>query len=126
MSPDEKPVRETRSTQSTEAVVYTAETVTAAFAACPRCGFFLVGYRLIHDDFPQAASQTEGGWLQLSFSSPVRRLLHKSYGGRADLDAYHYEGTCPDCHRLFAYHEATEDGQPAVLRIQIKPRHVTR
>lgn len=98
------------------------EKIEAAFLGCGRCSFFLVGYKLIHNDFGEAAEKAEGGWLTLSWDHAVQQLVHKSYGSQIETDAYHYQGSCKECQRSFAFEAAESAEQPATLRIAVKNR----
>lgn len=90
----------------------TPDDIAEAFVACPRCGFFLAGYRLIHDDYAEAVGKSNGKILDLTWDNATRTLVQKSYGCHIHQDAYHYEGTCQDCRRTFVYKA------PATRRIQ--------
>jgi hypothetical protein len=94
--------------------------VTASFVACPRCSFFLSGYRLIQTDFNEAVERSSNGWLEFTWNHDTRRLIQKSYGSRIDKDTVRYEGVCPDCQRVFVYGEG-EEAESAYFRIEIVP-----
>ncbi len=83
--------------------------VVAAFMGCPRCSFFLVGYRLLHDDFERAVEGSQDGWLTLSWDHAVNRLVYKSYGRQLEADAYHLQGSCQFCWRAFIFETAEAD-----------------
>lgn len=95
--------------------------VLAAIVACPRCSFFLSGYRLIHDDFDSAAQNNEQGWLELTWNQETRKLLHKSYGFTIDSETYHFEGICKECNRAFAYSASEEDAGKAAFLVEVVP-----
>jgi hypothetical protein len=92
------------------------------FFACARCGYFLAGYRLLHQDFEAAVEAVDGGWLVLSWSEAVGRLVEKSFGYPTDIESLYYSGICPDCHRSFIYEAAGESASHDTLRIQTRPR----
>lgn len=98
-----------------------ADAVARAFVACPRCGYFLANYRLIHDDFESSVNSGHGNWLRLSWSSQIPRLLLESYGCLLNTELDHYEGTCADCRRNFIYRGPTSRRKEAGFRIEIKP-----
>ncbi len=98
----------------------TPEKVTASFVACPRCSFFLSGYKLIQPDFNEAVENSSNGWLNFTWNHETRRLIQKTYGNRIDKDTIRYEGVCRDCRRVFVY-GAEEKGENAYFRIEIVP-----
>jgi hypothetical protein len=94
------------------------------FTACPRCSYFVAGYRLIQKDFDQAAQESSGDWLALTWSGSVSKLVHKSYGYETD-DLQALQGVCPDCRRAFIYEASEEAGDDATgdrFSLQINPR----
>jgi hypothetical protein len=97
--------------------------VVSWFAACARCSFFLAGYQLEHsgDQIIEAARNNDTGWLNLDWNQAICKLLRKSYGSHLDVDCYHYEGVCPECHRQFVYH-AADDESAGQLQIEIRPQ----
>jgi hypothetical protein len=101
-----------------------ADEMVAWFAACARCSFFLAGYRIAFglDELQTAAFDSKSGWLSLSWNNAMCKLVRKSYGNRMDLDCFHFEGCCPECHRQFTY-RADENGDlSAGFRIELRPR----
>lgn len=98
------------------------EDVSGDFVACGRCSFFLSGYRVIHglDNLEAAVENQSGKWLGLDWNQETRRLVQKSYGGRLDVELYHYDSRCPECQRRFIYRAATEEGEPASFQIELK------
>ena len=98
------------------------DNVVAAFMGCGRCSFFLVGYRLIFDDFEQAVENSESNRLTLSWNHAVRQLVQKSYGSQIEVDAYHYQGSCKECRRSFTFQMGETAEEPATLEIAIKNR----
>jgi hypothetical protein len=90
------------------------------FTACPRCSFFLAGYRLIFQDFNEAAASSADDWLDLSWNLAVRNLLAKSYGYDLAEPFEAFQGVCPLCRRAFAV-EASDD-QEYRFSVQINPR----
>jgi hypothetical protein len=97
------------------------EQVTKSFVVCPRCSFFLSGYKLIHPDFTEAVEQSTDGWLDLTWNHDTRRLIQKTYGSRIDKSTAHFEGICRDCQRVFICGETEEDGENTFFRIEIVP-----
>lgn len=95
--------------------------VVRSFVACPRCSFFLVGYRLIHDDFAEAGSNHQDNWLHLTWNSATRSLVQKNFGWWIGVDATHYEGICQDCRRVFIYGGLTDGKNLESFEVQIKP-----
>jgi hypothetical protein len=98
------------------------ESVAAAFLSCARCSFFLVGYRLLHNDFDEAVQRREDGRLTLTWDHAVKQLIQKSYGVQIEADAFHYQGSCKACQRAFIFQEGQGDDQPPTLQIAIKNR----
>jgi hypothetical protein len=94
--------------------------VTASYLACPRCSFFLSGYKLIQLDFNEAVETSNDGWLDFSWSHDTRLLVQKTYGNRIDMDTLHYEGVCRECQRVYIF-DMGEDGEDAHFRIEIVP-----
>lgn len=100
-----------------------AETPTLdSIVACPRCSLFLAGYRLAHHDADEALGKARNGWLTLTWSQATRELTHKAFGGRIDLDAYHFEGICQECRRPFVFTAAGAEGQPIEPTLSLKLR----
>lgn len=81
----------------------TPDEIAQTFVSCPRCGFFLAGYRLIHDDYAGAVGKSNGKTLDLTWDNATRILVQKSFGCQIPQDAYHFEGSCKDCRRTFVY-----------------------
>ncbi len=98
--------------------------VIAWFAACARCSFFLAGYRLAcgNEELENAASCSKAGWLALNWSQSMCQLVRKSYGSSVDMDCFHLDGSCPECHRQFVYHAGENGDQPGRLRIEVRPQ----
>jgi len=98
------------------------EEVIGDFVACGRCSFFLSGYRVIHglDNLQTAVENQSGKWLHLDWNQETRRLVQKSYGGRLDVELYHYDSRCPECRRRFIYRAATEEGEQEAFQIELK------
>ena len=96
--------------------------VTDYFTACPRCSFFLAGYRLIFQDFDEAAAKTSGDWLDLSWNLAVRNLVGKSYGYEMAEPAQIIQGVCPVCRRAFILDKGEEETDETQFSIQINPR----
>jgi hypothetical protein len=92
------------------------------FLACTRCSHFLSGFQAISglDRLVELAG-ADSDWLELVWDSQMRVLLHKSFGGRVDLDAIYYSGTCPECKRLYEV-EVDEEGDDSLVRVQVNPR----
>lgn len=86
----------------------TLDEITARFAACGRCSFFLAAYKVEQgtEQLEEALASSKAGWMRLPWNSEVRALVHKSYGVRIDISCYHYEGCCLECYRHFIYHSA--------------------
>jgi hypothetical protein len=99
------------------------EQVIAWFAACARCSFFLAGYWLEQgaNELAAATESSRAGWLTLNWNQSICKLLRKSYGGRVDMDCYHYDGSCPECHRQFVYHVSVENDSTGRFRIELRP-----
>lgn len=109
--------RDTEQTQSAA-----LNEVIGDFVACGRCSFFLSGYRVIHgvDNLETAAENRSGKWLHLDWNQETRNLVQKSYGGRLDVELYHYDSRCPECRRRFIYQAATEEGEQESFQIELK------
>jgi len=90
------------------------------FISCGRCSLFLASYRLNHDDaeLQTAVNNIDDGWIILPWDLSMRALISKSYGCRIDVEAYHFESWCPDCHGPFVYSEP-DNGQPYILRVKM-------
>lgn len=97
--------------------------VTSWFAACGRCSFFLAGYRLISDEemLETAVANRSKKWLTVPWSKALAELILKTYGSRIDINCYHFEGQCLECHRRFTYQGANKEGEQATFRIALKP-----
>ncbi len=99
----------------------TSDAVVASFVACPRCSFFLTGYRLINTDFDTAVDESVDGWLDFSWNHDTRRLILKNFGYRIDTETTHFEGICQDCRRVLIFKDAEEERESAMLRVEIVP-----
>lgn len=97
--------------------------VVSWFAACGRCSFFLAGYRLTCSEaaWETAVAQRKKNWLVLPWSHAAVNLVHKGYGSQIDVDCYHYEGQCRECHRRFVFQVGEDESEPATFRIELKP-----
>jgi hypothetical protein len=94
--------------------------VLTLISACPRCSFFVAGYRVIHADMETAVDNNSAGWLELSWDQPVRELLHKAYGVRIDVEAFYFSGSCRECRRSFTIQYPEEAGQPPSFSLQLR------
>jgi len=99
-----------------------ARNVAGFFTACPRCSFFLAGYRLIFQDFDQAARSATDDWLDLSWNLAVRNLVDKSYGYDMNEPFEAFQGVCPACRRAFIIETGDDQAERARFSIQINPR----
>ena len=90
------------------------------FTSCGLCSLFLAAYRLNYDDadLQSAVNNIGGGWLTLPWDPSIRDLINKTYGCRVDVEGYHFESCCPDCHLPFIYLEP-DTGQPYTLQIKM-------
>ena len=86
------------------------------FTSCGRCSLFLAAYRLNYDDadLQTAVNNIDGGWLALPWDPNIRELIIKSYGCRIDVEGYHFESCCPECHTPFVFSEP-DTGQPYTI-----------
>lgn len=102
----------------------TSNQVVTWFSACGRCSFFLTGYQIENGSYELEAATSNGnsGWLNLTWNPSMCKLVCKSYGSRLDIDCYHFDGSCPECHREFVYDASDENGQLGRFRIELKPR----
>lgn len=91
--------------------------VIASFFGCPRCSYFLSGYRLIHDDLETTVGASSVTWLSLIGDFNTRKLIHESYGSHANLEAEFFEGICPECRRRYVL-DCSDKNNPTV-RIRI-------
>jgi hypothetical protein len=98
------------------------EKAAAAFFACGRCSFFLAGYRLIFSDFDEAVEKSKGNYLTLSWNHAVRQLIQESYGSQLEEDAYHFQWSCKECRRAFAFDRGETAENPDTLQVTIKNR----
>ena len=96
--------------------------VSAYFTACPRCSFFLAGYRLVQQDFELAVEKSTSGWLDLTWNLQVRNLVQKSFGCELANDLQLFQGTCPSCRRAFVFEAGLEEGEADHFSIKINPR----
>lgn len=101
----------------------TTKDVIRYFAPCGRCGYFLTGYRAAYglENFKTAVSEEKDGWLSLSWGNDIRELLLKSYGRVVESNDLIFNSACPECRRVLIYTAASDEDQPAVFRIEIKP-----
>ncbi|UCG24411.1 MAG: hypothetical protein JSW55_20210 [Chloroflexota bacterium] len=99
-----------------------ADQVSAYFTACPRCSFFLAGYRLVQQDFDEAVEKSNSGWLDLTWNLTVRNLVQKSYGCEMANNLQVFQGTCPSCRRPFVFEAGQEEGEADQFSIKINPR----
>ena len=90
------------------------------FTSCGRCSLFLAAYRLNYDDaeLQSAVNNIDGGWLTLPWDPSIRELINKTFGCRVDVEGYHFESCCPECHLPFIYSEP-DSGQSYTLRIKM-------
>ena len=75
------------------------------FAACPRCSYFLSGYRVLYgrEVVDKLDAEQIDGWLGMEWTIETRRLLHRSYGIRTDIDHYFWEHACETCCRRIVF-----------------------
>lgn len=92
------------------------------FTACPRCSFFLAGYRLIFQDFDEAATDAADDWLDLSWNLAVRNLIAKNYGFELAEPFEVFQGVCPLCLRAFIVETGEDEAEGHRFSIQINPR----
>jgi hypothetical protein len=90
------------------------------FTSCSRCSLFLAAYRLNYDDvdLQTAVNSVDGGWLKLPWDPSIPELINKSYNCRVDIEGYHFESCCPECHVPFVYSEP-DISQPFTFRIKM-------
>ena len=118
---ERKPQKEGRkSSQGT----LTLRQVAERFAACGRCSYFWAGYRVLCGEAGQetAVAESDSGWLDLDWHVQMPRLLYKSYGVRLDIEHFHYEGCCKECHRRFVYQAAESEDEFSSCIIEVSPR----
>ena len=98
------------------------EIVQAAFFACPRCSYFLAGYRARHglENLEAAAAGSDNSWLDLTWNQETQGLLQESLGGQVEAGLFHYSISCPECRRVFLYHQ--EEGGEATFQVEVQPR----
>lgn len=99
----------------------TDQEIRQAFVACLRCGLFLSGYSLIHDDLDTSIQNNSGKWLDLTWSMETRRLVQKSYGVTIRQADSHFEGVCTDCRRVFVYSTVESDPPQYSFSVKISP-----
>ena len=95
--------------------------VIAAFVACPRCSYFFISYRLLHEDFDSAVSESVEGWLLLSWDRDVNLLVQKSFGSPLYMDLDSYQGICRECQRPFSYKKIDPDTDKTSFKVKIVP-----
>ena len=91
--------------------------VLASFFGCPRCSYFLSGYRLIHDDLETIFRTSSMTWLSLVGDFKTRRLIHETYGSQTNLEAEYFEGICPVCRRRYILDSSDENNPTARFNI---------
>ena len=101
------------------------DTISTLFVGCPRCGFFLSGYRarIGLPQLEQAVAQLQDvqrDWLQLGWQHAMLDLVERTYGCEIPSDTYHFEYRCGECGRVMVLEESAE--QQKSLRIQVMPR----
>ncbi|GMQ78489.1 MAG: hypothetical protein BMS9Abin02_1004 [Anaerolineae bacterium] len=95
--------------------------VIASFVACPRCSYFLTGYRLISDDFDSAVDESAAGWLSLSWDHEIHLLVQKSYGSHIDMELDTFQGICPECQRPYSYKSLDPEVDKSTFKVKIVP-----
>jgi hypothetical protein len=95
------------------------EATILALSACPRCSYFVAGYRLIHDDLEVAAANLSDGWLTLTGGHTTRKLVARSFGVQIDGDVSFYSGCCRECRRVFSIEQPSETDQPPIMRFRV-------
>jgi len=91
--------------------------VLASFFGCPRCSYFLSGYRLIHDDLETTVRTSSKTWLSLVGDFKTRKLIHESYGSQTNLEADYFDGICPDCRRRYILDRSDEKSPTVRIKI---------
>ena len=99
--------------------------ISELFVGCPRCGFFLSGYRARAgvQQLTSAILQVKNvsrDWLVLDWQPTMLDLLERSYGCEVPSDTFHFETRCEACARVLILEESAE--QITSLRIQLMPR----
>ena len=112
--PETKPAKRGRQQKPSDIIDY--------FVACPRCSYFLAGYRLLQPDLDQAIEESAGDWLSLTWDHQVRNLVYKSFGYEMGEELQALQGVCPDCQRAFVYQSPSEEGDASQFSVQINPR----
>jgi hypothetical protein len=95
--------------------------VIASFVACPRCSYFLSGYRLISDDFNSAVDKSAAGWLSLTWGHKIHLLVQKSYGSNIYIDLDTFQGICPECQRPYSYKRLDPEVDKSTFKVKIVP-----
>ena len=98
--------------------------ISRLFVACPRCGYFLSGYRArVGLNRLEAAiagiSDIDIDWLELGWEHSMLELLERSYGCEIPSNVEHFEERCEACARLLILSE--EEGTRSLI-IQVKPQ----
>ena len=99
--------------------------MSALFVGCPRCGFFLSGYRA-RAGVPQLKAAIANvqdiarDWLVLDWQHSIRELLERTYGCELQADTLHFETRCSECGRVMMLEQAAEETKR--FRIQVMPR----
>jgi hypothetical protein len=123
MSEQEAAKEATKETKRRKRTSSAHQEIRRAFVACPRCSFFLVGYDLIHDDLEASMADTDGKWLDLTWSMSTRKLVQKSYGIMINQVDSHYEGVCRECLRVFVFSTSDDEPPQVTFRVRINPRY---
>ncbi len=101
------------------------DTMSALFVGCPRCGFFLSGYRA-RVGIPklkaaiEKVQDVERDWLVLGWQHSMLELLERTYGCEIPSDTLHFETRCRECGRVMILEQVAEETKS--LRIQAMPR----
>ena len=84
------------------------------FAACPRCSYFLSGYRVLYgkDVVKTLVDEVEDGWIPMPWTVETRNLLQRSYGIRTDVGFYYFEIACDSCCRRIVFEAKDANGAP--------------
>jgi hypothetical protein len=91
------------------------------FISCGRCSYLMAAYRLLYSaEMAETVVQVhDRTWLKLCCGPQARTLISNAFGSRIDIDAYYFEGLCPECKRPFIYHAAENGEETPSLQISL-------
>lgn len=88
-----------------------------SFISCGRCSLFLTSSLINIDDgeFEKAVANMEDGWFSLPWDKTMMEVVEQCLGFGVDIEAYHFEGCCPECSRPYRYANPDPDNTPVLM-----------